>query len=158
MLNISFRSVRIKINATRDGSAQFSISRTDLPVLFEYGVPDYARTLVTAGAAWRGTRSSRPAAVPDAKAHHPPLHDQRTRDRFTRTVTASLDGIYNFPDLPLGIYRFALCLTLGSRRGADRYRLSRGHSVVINLMMEVGPVSDQLTLRNRDPVKPLQAP
>jgi hypothetical protein len=40
------------------------------------------------------------AAVPDAKVT---ITDTATG--FTRTVTASLDGIYNFPDLPLGSYR-----------------------------------------------------
>jgi hypothetical protein len=65
---------------------------------------------------------------------------------FTRTVTSGGDGEYNFPDLPLGLYR--IHATHSGFKAAEQtgIALHVNDSVVVNIGLHVGAISEQVTV------------
>ena len=127
----------------RDGSTRkiFAFRALICLVLLILAVPGItAAQLVTA--ALRGAVTDpQGAAVPDAEVT---ITDTATT--FTRTVTASSDGVYNFPDLPLGSYRLRVSHPGFKAAEWTGIVLHVADSVVINVKLEVGPVSEQVTV------------
>jgi hypothetical protein len=69
-----------------------------------------------------------------------------TEAGFTRAVTAGSDGGYNFPDLPLGAYRLRVSHAGFKAAEQTGIVLHVADSVVINIKLEVGAVSEQVTV------------
>jgi Carboxypeptidase regulatory-like domain/TonB-dependent Receptor Plug Domain len=65
---------------------------------------------------------------------------------FTRTVTASSDGTYNFPDLPLGSYKLRVSHPGFKASERTGIVLHVADSLVINVKLEVGAVTEQVTV------------
>ena len=65
---------------------------------------------------------------------------------FNRAVKSADDGEYNFPDLPLGSYRIRA--THAGFKGAEQtgVTLHANDSLVINIRLHVGAVSEQITV------------
>ena len=65
---------------------------------------------------------------------------------FSRTVTSGSDGEYNFPQLPLGLYKIRA--THAGFKNAEQtgITLHANDSVVINIGLKVGAVTEQVTV------------
>jgi hypothetical protein len=65
---------------------------------------------------------------------------------FSRTTTTGSDGVYNFPDLPLGSFRIRVThagFKASEQTGIDVHATDR---LVFNFALEVGAVSEQVTV------------
>src|SRR4030095_7933435 len=65
---------------------------------------------------------------------------------FSRTTTTGSDGVYNFPDLPLGSFRIRVThagFKASEQPGIDVHATDR---LVFNFALEVGAVSEQVTV------------
>jgi len=104
-------------------------------------VPGITRAQLVTAALRGAVTDPQGAAVSDAEVT---ITDMGTA--FTRTVKASSDGVYNFPDLPLGSYRLRVSHPGFKAVEWTSIVLHVADSVVINVKLEVGPVSEQVTV------------
>lgn len=65
---------------------------------------------------------------------------------FTRTVTTGSDGVYNFPDLPLGSYKLRASHSGFKSEEQTGIVLHVADSRVINLTLHVGAITEQVTV------------
>src|SRR6267378_109378 len=65
---------------------------------------------------------------------------------FSRTVTTGSDGLYNFPELPLGLYKVRATHAGFKSSEQTGIVLHASDSVVINVGLKVGAVSEQVTV------------
>ena len=126
-----------------DGSTQkiFAFRTLICLVLLILAVPGITRAQLVTAALRGAVTDPQGAAVSDAEVT---ITDMGTA--FTRTVTASSDGVYNFPDLPLGSYRLRVSHPGFKAAEWTGIVLHVADSVVINVKLELGPVSEQVTV------------
>ena len=65
---------------------------------------------------------------------------------FTRSVTTGPDGVYNFPDLPLGTYKIRASHSGFQAEEQTGIVLHVADSRVINFTLKVGAISEQVTV------------
>ena len=65
---------------------------------------------------------------------------------YTRTTTAGDDGVYNFPDLPLGNFNIRATHTGFKATETTGISLHASDSLVFNIALKVGAVSEQITV------------
>lgn len=65
---------------------------------------------------------------------------------FSRTTTAGSDGVYNFPDLPLGLFKIRATHTGFKSAEQTGITLHVNDSLVINISLKVGAVSESVTV------------
>lgn len=65
---------------------------------------------------------------------------------FSRTVTAGGDGVYNFPDLPLGDFSIRATHSGFKATETTGIKLHASDSLVFNIALKVGAVSEQITV------------
>jgi len=65
---------------------------------------------------------------------------------FTRTVTTGSDGVYNFPDLPLGSYKLRATHPGFKASEETGIVLHVADSLVFNVYLKVGAVNEQVTV------------
>jgi Carboxypeptidase regulatory-like domain len=65
---------------------------------------------------------------------------------FSRTTNTGADGVYNFPDLPLGAFKIRV--THAGFKASERVGIvvRASDSLVFNLALAVGAVSEQITV------------
>jgi hypothetical protein len=141
----NFLSGRADENSMRrsDGSTRkiFAFRTLICLVLLILAVPGITRAQLVTAALRGAVTDPQGAAVSDAEVT---ITDMGTA--FTRTVTASSDGVYNFPDLPLGSYRLRVSHPGFKAAEWTGIVLHVADSVVINVKLELGPVSEQVTV------------
>jgi hypothetical protein len=104
-------------------------------------VPFAAHAQVTT-AAVRGTVSDEQgAAIAGAQ-----VTMTNVETSFSRTVTTGGDGVYNFPDLPLGLFK--IHATHPGFKSAEQtgITLHANDSLVLNIALKVGAVSESVTV------------
>jgi len=65
---------------------------------------------------------------------------------FSRAVTSGADGTYNFPDLPLGLFKIRVTHAGFKSTEQTGITLHANDSLVINISLKVGAVSEQITV------------
>jgi hypothetical protein len=65
---------------------------------------------------------------------------------YTRTNVTGSDGVYNFPDLPLGVFNIRATHPGFKTTEETGIRVSAADSLVFNIRLKVGAVSEQITV------------
>src|SRR5947199_4336717 len=109
-----------------------------IPVLYAQGV----------GAAIQGSvRDSTGAVIPGAM-----IAAIRTETNLRRTATSNEAGLFSIPDLPPGKYRVQVSLSGFQTRVVENIELVVGQEFVLNAALQVGAVSEQVTVESEAPL------